>query len=277
MDEGYFDTIGLPIVAGRDFRATDSATSPKVAIVNETFAQRYWPGQDPIGKRFRVDDVRGPWVEVVGVAKTSRYGFVFEPPMEFIYFPFRQRPADSMFLLVHSRGDPASLSTPLRDMIRTLDANMAVSNVRTMEELYRMRSVVVLEVIVSLVAAMGLMGLALAIVGLYGLVAYAASRRTKEIGIRMAIGARRFDVMRMVLWQGVVLAIAGLGAGLLVSAAVSRGLASVFPGGAGGDGRTDYVAVPLVASVVFAVTVLAAYLPARRASHINPTDALRCD
>jgi predicted permease len=277
VDEGYFDTIGLPIVAGRGFRATDSATSPRVAVVNETFAQRYWPGQDPIGKRFRVDEVRGPWVEVVGVAKTSRYGFVFEPPMEFIYFPFRQRPTDSMFLLVHSRGDPASLAAPLRAMILTLDANMAVSNVRTMEELYRMRSVVVLEVIISLVAAMGLMGLVLAIVGLYGLVAYAASRRTKEIGIRMAIGAGRVDVMRMVLSQGLVLAIAGLGAGLLVSAAVSRGLAAVFPGGAGGDGRTDYVAVPVVALVVLTVTTLAAYLPARRASHINPTDALRCE
>jgi macrolide transport system ATP-binding/permease protein len=277
VDEGYFDTIGLPIVNGRGFRATDDADAPRVAIVNEAFARRYWPGQDPIGKRVRVDANQGRWVEIVGVARTSKYGFVFEPPMEFVYFPYRQRPSESMFLLVHAQGDPVRLAAPLRDVVRRLDANMPVSNVRTMEELYRMRSTVVLDVIVRLVAAMGSMGLGLAIVGLYGLVAYAASRRTKEIGIRMAIGADQFDVVRMVVRQGLVLAVTGLGVGLLASAAVTRGLMAVFPGGAGGDGRTDLMPFPLVALAVLAVTLLAAYVPARRASRINPTDALRCD
>ena len=140
-----------------------------------------------------------------------------------------------------------------------------------------MRSVVILNVIVALVAAMGMMGLSLAIVGLYGLVAYAASRRTKEIGIRMAIGAGRSDVLRMVLGKGSLLAIAGLVVGLLASLAVSGALARVFPGGVGGDGRTDYPAFLIVAVAVLAVTLLAAYLPARRASRINPTDALRCE
>jgi predicted permease len=275
VDEGYFDTIGLPILKGRGFRATDSADAPAVAVVNEMFAQRYWPGQDPIGKRFRVDTARGPWVEIVGVAKASKYGFVFEPPLEFVYLPYRQRPSESMFLLVHALGDPASLATPLRDAVRRLDANMPVSNVRTMEELYRMRSTVVLDVIVKLVAALGAMGLVLSIVGLYGLVAYAARRRTKEIGIRMAIGASQFDVVRMVVRQGFVLAVTGLGVGLLASAGAARGLRAVFPGGAGGDGRADLVTFPLVAMVVLAVTLLAAYVPARRASRVNPTDALR--
>ena len=275
VDEGYFETIGLPIVNGRGFRATDDAAAPRVAVVNEAFARRYWPGQDPIGKRVRVDTIQGPWVEIVGVAKTSKYGFVFEPPMEFVYFPYRQRPSESMFLLVHAQGDPVRLAAPLREVVRRLDANMPVSNVRTMEELYRMRSTVVLDVIVRLVAAMGTMGLGLAIVGLYGLVAYAASRRTKEIGIRMAMGADQFDVVRMVVRQGLVLAVTGLGVGLLASAAATRGLTAVFPGGAGGDGRTDLVTFPLVASAVLAVTLLAAYVPARRASRINPTDALR--
>jgi putative ABC transport system permease protein len=123
---------------------------------------------------------------------------------------------------------------------------------------------------------MGMMGLALAIVGLYGLVAHAASRRTKEIGIRMAIGAGRSDVLRMVLAQGFLLAIAGLGVGLLASAGAARALGALFPDG-GGDGRTDYVPFALVASGVLAVTLLAAYVPARRASRVNPTDALRCD
>jgi ABC-type antimicrobial peptide transport system permease subunit len=144
-----------------------------------------------------------------------------------------------------------------------------------MEELYRMRTVVTLKVVSGFIAAMGMMGLALAIVGLYGLVAYAASRRTKEIGIRMAIGADRSVVLRMVLRQGTVLALAGLGVGLLASVGASRGLGAVFPGGPGGDGRTDVVAFPLVAITVLAVTLLAAYIPARRASRVNPLEALR--
>jgi macrolide transport system ATP-binding/permease protein len=277
VDEGYFETIGLPIVSGRGFRSTDAADAPRVAVVNEAFARRYFPGQDPIGRRFRADTIHGPWVEIVGVAKTSKYGFVFEPPMEFVYLPYRQRPAESMFLLVHTPGDPISLAAPLRELVRRLDANMPVSNVRTMAELYRMRSTVVLDVIVRLVTAMGTMGLGLAIVGLYGLVAYAASRRTREIGIRMAMGADPFDVVLMVVRQGFVLAVAGLGVGLIASAAAARGLAAVFPGGAGGDGRTDLVTFPLVALAVLAITMLAAYVPARRASRINPTDALRCE
>ena len=275
VDERYFDTIGLPILKGRRFRATDSAGAPRVAVVNEVLAKHYWPGQDPIGKRFRLDNSRGPWVEVVGVANTSKYGFVIERPMEFVYLPFRQRPAQSMFLLTESVGDPLSLVRPLRELVQSLDANLPISNVRTMEELYRMRSVIVLNVITTTIGAMGMMGLALAIVGLYGLVAYAASRRTKEIGIRMAIGAGRSDVLRMVLQQGMVLAVAGLGVGLVASFGAGRALTAVFPEGAGGDGRTDFGAFALVAATVFAVTLLAAFVPARRASLVNPTDALR--
>jgi predicted permease len=275
VDEQYFDTIGVPILKGRGFHATDSAGAPKVAVVNEVVAHRYWPGQDPIGRRLRLDNAAGPWVEIVGVARTSKYSFVIERPLEFVYLPYKQRPPESMFLLVRSLGDPTSLVTPLREVVRRLDANLPISNTRTMEELYRLRSVVILNVIVSLIASMGMMGLALAIVGLYGLVAFAASRRIKEIGIRMAIGASRSDVLRMVVGQGLVLAIAGLSIGLVASAGAARALGTIFPGGVGGDGRVDYVAFLLVAAAVLVVTLLAAYVPARRASHVNPTDALR--
>jgi ABC-type antimicrobial peptide transport system permease subunit len=146
-----------------------------------------------------------------------------------------------------------------------------------MDEHYQMRVVGIFNVIVTSVAAMGLMGLGLAIVGLYGLVAYAASRRTREIGIRMAIGADRTDIVRMVLWQGMAFAVAGLAVGLLASVAVDRLLAATLPGGAAGTGRTDVVPFLLVAGMVLAVTLFAAYLPARRAARINPTEALRYD
>ena len=277
VDEHYFDTLGVSILEGRGFRATDAADAPKVAVANELLAQHYWPGQDPLGKRFRLNDSRGPWVEIVGLAKTSKYFFIMERPTEFVYLPYKQRPQQRMVLLTESVGDPSSLVTPLREVVRSLDGNQPIYNVRTMEELYRMRTVVTLKVVSGFIAAMGMMGLTLAIVGLYGLVAHAASRRTKEIGIRMAMGAGRWDVLRIVLRQGMVLALVGLGVGLLASVGAARGLAAVFPGGPGGDGRTDFVAFPLVAVVVLAVTLLAAYIPARRASRVNPTEALRFD
>ena len=276
VDEHYFDTIGLPILKGRGFRATDSADAPKVAVVNEAARatllaragsawQAFSPGQQPgtLGgdRRCREDDqVQLHHREAHRVSSIFPTGSV------------RRR---SMFLLADRWAIRRVSSRRCREVVRSLDANLPISNTRTMEELYRMRSVVILNVIISLIAAMGMMGLALALVGLYGLVAYAASRRTKEIGIRMAIGAGRSDVLRMVLRQGMVLAIAGLGVGLLASAGAARALAAIFPGGPGGDGRTDFVAFPLVAATVLAVTLLAAYLPARRASRVNPTEALR--
>ena len=275
VDEHYFDTMRLAIIRGRGFRATDSADAPKVAVVNEQVAQHYWPGQDPLGKRFRMNDSRGPWVEIVGLAKTSTYIFLAERPREFAYFPYTQRPQPRMVLVAESTGDPSSLATPLRELVRTFDANQPIYNVRTMEELYRMRAVAIFSVASRLVAAMGIMGLGLALAGLYGLVAYAVSRRTKEIGIRMAIGAGQWDVLGMILRQGMVLALLGLGVGLLGSMGAGRALAALFPDR--GHGASDFVALGLVAAAVLSVVLLAAYIPARRASRVNPTDALRTE
>ena len=271
IDEHYFDTLGLTLLRGRGFTAADGPDGTKVAIVNEPFAQHYWPGQDPIGKRFRL--VRdGAWVQVVGLAKTSKYLFIAEPPTEFVYLPHRQRRMDQMVMVVRSAGDPASLAGPLREVAHRLDAAMPVYNVRTMEEFYRMRVTTIFHVIVGAVGGMGLMGLGLAIVGLYGLVAYAASRRTREIGIRMAIGADQGAVLRMVLRQGLVLATVGLVAGLAASVGAGRLLAAAFPTGLPQSGTgTLLTLVP----VVLAVTFLAAYVPARRASRTSPVQALR--
>ena len=178
-----------------------------------------------------------------------------------------------MVLLAESSVDPSLLTAPLREVVKGLDANQPVFNVRTMEEFYRMRVTTVFNVILAILAAMGTMGLVLSIVGLYGLVADAANRRTREIGIRMAIGARPFDVLSMVLRQGMVLAVTGLGAGLLASAGAAAAMAAAFPGNT--DSGFDVIALGLVAAAVLAVTLLAAYLPARRASRVNPTEALR--
>ena len=273
IDEHYFDAMGLTILAGRNFRRDDAAGAPRVAIVNEKFAQHYWPNQNPIGKRFREVDRDNPWVQVVGLAKTSKYIFIAEPPTEFVYLPYRQKKPDQMVLLAESSEvDPASLAAPLRDVVRSLDPNLPIYNVRTMETLYRMRAIRVFNVLITTVASMGVMGLGLAIVGLYGLVAYAVSRRTREIGIRMAIGADRAVVLRMVLRQGLVLAVVGLIVGLAASVGAGRVLRAAFP--SGNDDR-DPMAMLIVIPIVLAVTFLAAYLPARRASRVNPVQALR--
>jgi macrolide transport system ATP-binding/permease protein len=272
VEEHYFETMGIPILEGRNFRVEDSFGAPRVAIVNQHLAQHFWPNQNSLGKRFRLDDSEKQWVEIVGLAKTSKYIFIAEPPSDFVYLPYRQTKPQRIIMVTQSAGDPASLVAPLREVVRGLDANLPVFNVRTMEEFYRMRAVSIFNVLVGIVAAMGLMGLGLSIVGLYGLVAYAAGRRTREIGIRMAIGATRPTVLRMVLRQGIVLALVGLVVGLFASIGAGELLRAAFPSG---DDQRDVVALLLVVPIVLAVTFLAAYIPARRASRLDPMKALR--
>jgi predicted permease len=274
IDEHYFDTMGLTILQGRNFTVDDAAGRPPVAIVNQQFAQHYWPGQDPIGKRLQTVGDDKAWFQVVGLAKTSKYIFIAEAPTEFVYLPHRQKKQQEMILLAQSAGDPATLAAPLRDVVRGLDANMPIYNVRTMEQFYRMRAVSIFNVLVGTVAAMGLMGLGLSIVGLYGLVSYAAARRTREIGIRMAIGADRGAVSLMVLRQGIVLAVVGLLLGLVASVGAGELLRAAFPTG---DNQRDTGALLIVVPIVLTVTFLAAYVPARRASRLNPVQALRHD
>jgi putative ABC transport system permease protein len=274
IDEHYVATMGLTLLRGRNFTVGDNATTPRVAIVNEQFAKHYWPNQDPIGKRLRLTDQDRSWVQVVGLVKMSKYLFIAEPPTDFLYLPYRQKPVQRMAFIVQSVGEPASLASPLRDVVHGLDASLPVFNVRTMEALYRIRAISVFHVLIGTVAALGLMGLGLAIVGLYGLVAYAASRRTREIGIRIAIGADARDVLQLVLRQGVLLAVAGLAVGLVASVGTGALLRAAFPSG---DNQRDVASLLIVIPIVLAVTSLAAFIPAWRASRINPTQALRHD
>jgi putative ABC transport system permease protein len=271
VDENFFDTMGVPILRGRGFLATDTASAPRVAVINEVAAQHYWPGQDPIGKRFRLDDRSGPWVEIVGVARTSKYGGIAESPVEFYYLPYRQLPRPNMTLLVQSIGDAAAMTEPLREVVRGLDSNQPVYNVRTMQDVYEIRGMKPLNVILEAVGSMGLMGMIMALVGLYGLMAYSVSRRTREIGIRMAIGAASASVLRMVLRQGLVLALYGLVAGVVLSYGSYRLLQGIISN----MNRANFLMSLLMAPVLLAVIMLAAYIPARRASRVDPTVALR--
>jgi predicted permease len=271
VDEGYFETMGVRILRGRGFLASDTADSPRVAVVNEQFAKRYWPGADAVGQRIRLDNRDGTPVEVVGVAQTIKYRTPGEKSTEFLYLPLSQRPLARMVLLLRSSGDPLRLVEPVREIVRSLDQNMPIVETRSYEELYRYHAVEGPGVAVQMVSTMGAVGLLLTVVGLYGLVAYNVSRRTREIGIRMAIGAGPSQVLRLVIGQGLVLVGMGTAIGLAMGFAVERLMDSTLFDAPG----VDVVAYLVVVPAMVLVAVLAAYVPARRASRIEPTLALR--
>jgi predicted permease len=274
VSDGYFGTLNIPLVQGRDFRESDQEEAPKVAVINEHLAKHYWTNGDAIGKRFHLGTASGPVVEIIGIAKMSRYFWISEPPLDFLYLPFRQHARTALTLVAESEaGDAAAIAPAVRGIIHGLDADMPVFDVRTMKDFYEQRAVRTSNMVASIVAAMGLMGLLLAIVGLYGLVAYSVSRRTREIGIRMAIGANRGKVIWMVLKQGLKLGSLGVAAGLAVSVLAVRALtSSLFIATFDSVSPLIYAAIALPLLII---TVLATYAPARRASLIDPIRALR--
>ncbi len=271
VDEGFFPTMGIPILRGRGFLPSDTAEVTRVAVVNEQFAKHYWPSSDAVGKRIRLDRATGTPVEIVGVAQTVKYGDSFGKPIDFVYLPLSQHPVARMVLLLRSSGDPLQLVKPAKDEVRALDPNMPMLETRSYGDLYRYAFVEGPGVAIELVGTLGAVGLLLAIAGLYGLVAYNVSRRTREIGIRMAIGAGPFDVLRLVMGKGLKLVGIGAAIGVAMGFAVEQLLNSMLFD-AGGVAWAVYV---IVVPVMVLVTMLAAYVPARRASRIAPTLALR--
>jgi len=277
VDEGYFDTTGIRIVEGRGFRATDTRDTPQVTIVNQRFAERYWPGQSVIGKRVNIRGATPRTVEIVGVAADSRYFFIVEPPLEFMYFPHAQSPVSRRSLILATSDSASALAEPLRAMVRSMDPQMPVLGLRTMENYYASRVIHISRLIVGTVGGLGAIGVLLAVIGLYGLVAYSVTRRTREIGIRIAVGAAPASVLRMVLTRGMILAGIGIVLGIAGSIATSGLLTGVFNGGtvaAAGNNVWGYV---LAVPTLVAITLIAAYIPARRAAHTDPLRALRQD
>lgn len=271
VDEGYFDTMGIAILRGRSFRESDTADAPRVAVVNEHFANHYWPHSDSLGKFIRLDNASGPLVQIVGIVPTIKFQNSFQPPTDLVHVPLAQNPFARMVLMVRSDADPLQLLDPVRNVVRTLDANMPLMHTMTYEDYYLNKAVKGPGIAIDLVGSMGASGLLLAIAGLYGVVAYNVSRRTREIGIRIALGAAKSDVLRLILGKG--LALVGIGAtiGLLMGIGVERILnAALF-----NSGGIDAVVYAIVVPSLILITTLAAYVPARKASQIAPTQALR--
>jgi predicted permease len=273
VSDGYFATQGVRIVKGRGFLATDQADAPLVAVVNTQFASHYWPKQDAIGKRFHLRDAKGRLVEIVGIAETGKYFWIAEPPLGFIYLPCLQHARSDLVLIAESNApDAATLAPVLREVVRKIDPSVPITSARTMLDYFTQRAVKTTNIVVEVITSLGMMGLALAMVGLYALVAYSVSRRSREIGIRMAIGADQPGVLRMVLRQGLALGLMGAGAGLILSFLACRALSS---GSWILAGHVNYALLPAIAAPLLLVTLLATYVPARRASLIDPMRALR--
>jgi len=270
VDDHYFDTFGVRILLGRGFLPSDTAKSPRVVVVNNAFAQKYFGG-NAVGRRLRLNGPDGPWAEVVGVAVTGQYLSVAEAPTDFLFLPHTQESLPRMTVLALSAGDPGALAEPLRVLVRSIDANMPVLSVRTMDNIFEQSASSNFYLTTTIFGSASFMGLVLALVGLYALVTYQVARRTREIGIRMALGAARGQVMRMVLHEAAVMSVVGVGIGIVLSLAAGRGLTMGRPA------PFSLVLNVLVPVALLLTTLLAAAIPARRASRVDPLIALRQD
>jgi predicted permease len=272
VSSGYFATLGMPVLIGRDFAESDGPSAPRVAIVNETFARRYWEEGNPIGRRISIqgEGASSP-IEVVGVARDSRVESLTEDPRPYIYLPYRQGDALGMTILARAAGSPAAAAAALREEVRALDRNLPVTRVAMLSEFVADSDK--RKTTAGLLALFGAVALLLAAVGLHGVVAFGVSRRTREIGVRVALGARPADVARMVLSRSLRVAGIGVCVGVVVSLALTRLLSSQLFGVT----PTDLGTFAAVAAILTATSALASWLPAARAARVDPLKALRCE
>jgi macrolide transport system ATP-binding/permease protein len=269
---GYFQAMKTSLLRGRDFTDYDDDKAARVAIVNENFARRFWPGEDPIGKRFALGGAESPKMQVVGVAQDGKYTGLNENHWPFVYRPQWQYRVGATTVVVRAEADPQKVIALARLELRQLDPNMPVASARTLVERL---SIPLLppRIVASALGGFGLMSLLLAAIGIYGVMSYAVSRRTREIGVRMALGARRGDVLKLILTQGMALTLIGVAIGLLAALGLTRLMKSVLFG----MSATDPLTYAGVAALLIFVALLACYIPARRATKVDPMVALRSE
>jgi putative ABC transport system permease protein len=267
----FFETLSIRILKGRGFTEDDKPDSPPVIIVNETLAKRFWPSTDPVGKRMRFTGPpeKNPWMEVVGVAEDVKHELNLAVTPDF-YLPLSQDPWSSMVLVARTKVEPMALAAPLRQQVWSIDKDQPVFDVRTMEQV-RALSVSLYSFSSVTLGIFAVVALILAAVGIYGVMAYAVAQRTHEIGIRMALGARAGDVLRLVVKNGMTLALIGVAAGLAGAWVLTRYLSSLLVG----VSATDAFTLISVSVGLLIVALLACYIPASRATKVDPLVALR--
>lgn len=266
----YFQVMGIPLTRGRDFTSRDMKSAPGVVIINERMARRFWPDQDPIGKRMSVSGMKGPYLEVVGVAKIAKYYELQERPFSYMYLPYKQKYESHATLHVRTVGDPNTLIGAVRQQAQALDRNLPVFGISTMAG-HMNQSLWVSRMAATLLGVFGALALVLVTVGVYGVVAYSVTQRMNEIGIRLALGATPRDVLRLLLGQTMRLALIGLGLGLGLAFAFTRFTSSLLYG----VNASDPVIFGGISLLIAGVTLLASYIPARRAMRIDPVITLR--
>jgi putative ABC transport system permease protein len=270
ISPGYFRTMQIPIVDGRDFDDRDQPKTQRVVIVNQQMAEMLWPGESAVGKRITIGvDSKDLW-EVVGVVKTGKYRTLAEDPKPFYYYAMGQRRPAPTAMVVRAGVDPRSLVGAIRSEVQAIDRRVPLSGVKTMDE-HKTYALWAPNMAASFSVAFAVVAILLSAVGLYSVMAYVVSQRTREVGIRMALGANRGDVMKMITHQGMRLAAIGVAIGFLLSLALAQVLSSLLIGVSGYDVMT-FILVPVL---LFTVALVACYLPARRATKVDPLVALR--
>ncbi|MFN2541938.1 MAG: ABC transporter permease [Chthoniobacterales bacterium] len=270
---GYFRTLGVPLLQGRDFTERDNTESPRVVIISETLARKFFPRADPVGKRFKeggTDRTPNPWMEIVGVVGDVKYEGLDTATAPAFYLPFKQVPIRSMFLLVATTLPPSSITASVRAELRTLDPEVPLARVNTIEKLFG-ESVAQPRFRTFLIATFSLVAMLLAAIGIYGVVAYSVSQRTHEIGIRMALGAQSRDVGQLVVKQGLKLTLIGVTLGLIGAFGLTRLTSNLLFG----VGATDPITFAGISILLTLVALFASYFPARRAMRVDPIIALR--
>jgi putative ABC transport system permease protein len=272
VSSSYINALSIPLLRGRNFTDADTDTAPQVALINATMARRFWPNEDAVGKRFHWGHPgsEDPWIEIIGVVgDTKLYGLANPSRLE-LYLPLQQSHANDMFLVLRSAIDPASLTPAVRDAVAGIDKDQPVFNVNTMKQLVD-DSVASRRITLILLGLFSGLALVLAAIGIYGVISYSVQQRTHEIGIRMALGAQRRDVLRLVVGQGVKLAALGVAIGIAAAFRLTRLMSSLLFG----VGAYDPVAFGAAAALLLLVATAACYIPARRAIAIDPMVALR--
>jgi predicted permease len=272
VSPGYLETLDIPLLRGRDFTSTDTVGAPLVVVVNETMAERFWPGQEAIGRRFTFFGDEA-FTTVVGIARNAKYNGVAEDPTPFIYQPVKQNYTPQAALHVRAAGDAASLAGAVRRQIQEIDPTLSVFNIRTLEEQVA-NALAPLRMNVIVLTTFGGLALLLAAIGLYGVASYSVGQRTREIGVRMALGAQPSSVLRLVLGHGLLLVAIGLAAGVALALGLSSAMPpDLLPNVSARDPWTFIATSGLLA----VVALVASYIPARRATRIDPLIALKTE
>ena len=270
VSSGYFRVLNIPVIKGREFTAQDNETAPRTVIISESLAHRFFPGEDPLGKRIKADDPNNPWFSIVGVVGDVKHWGLDRQPEPTLYFTYHQQPYDSMVLLVRAKADPMGLMAAVRNEVLAVDKDQPVYEIKTVEDAIA-ETAVLPRYTAALLSVFAALALLLAAVGLYGVMSYAVTQRTPEIGVRMALGATPRDVLKLIIGQGLSLALIGLAIGLMAAFGLTRLMSSLLYG----VSATDPATFLLVSALLAGVALLACAVPARRATKVDPMVALR--